>query len=154
MRIPKNAIETAKNSHWCKLQLTDEDAYKILEGGARHARLRDIGQEHLTKSGAKLYPQGGGWYNLSGYHYDGQDVLDDLIVLANPVGTRYVRLHAMRYALKRNLQVIAGKNPSRAEFPEKRYLDTDPAEFCRRCVHMVEVPEHISLRQYLTTKEK
>ena len=70
MLIPKTAASTARSSHWCNVQLSREDAAKIL-GDLRHARLDDIGQEHLTRSGAKLYPRGGGWYRLSGYHYSG-----------------------------------------------------------------------------------
>ena len=71
MLIPKTAASTARNSHWCNVRLGHEDVAKILEGGLRHARLDAIGQEHLTRSGAKLYPRGGGWYRLSGYHYSG-----------------------------------------------------------------------------------
>ena len=148
MRIPKQAPSTARHAHWCNVQLSKDEARKILEGGGRHARLDSIGQEHLTRSGAKLYPRGGGWFRLSGYSSDGQDVCDDLVALRNPPCTAFVRTHTLRYAIKRGLRVLAGTYPDRARFPElDLYPQDGPVEWCKNCRHHV---EHETFQQWLS----
>jgi hypothetical protein len=147
MFIPKGAAATARAAHWCNVQLSKEEAIKILEGGGRHARLDDIGQEHLTRSGAKLYPRGGGWYRLSGYHYSGQDICDDLVALQNPAKTAFASAHIMKYALKRRLTVLAGPYPDRARFPEwDLYPQRGANEWCKSCRHHI---NHESFEQWL-----
>jgi hypothetical protein len=69
----------------------------------------------MTRNGAKLYPVGGGWYRFLSYHYSGQDVKNDIFMLKNP-NSVFIDPHALAFALRRKLGVVASKYPSSPSF--------------------------------------
>ena len=147
MKIPAAAADKARGQKSCIIRLTDNDAAKILEGGLERASLRKIRQEHLTRSGAKLYPLGGGWFRLSGYHYSGQDVCNDLIALQNPVSTKYCSYSGMKYSIRSRSPVTAGTYPGRQFFDTHKASSAGYRDWCRQCQYH---KPHQSFQEWLT----
>lgn len=73
-------LEQAKTAHWVTVRLTDKQVAAIVEPSYFGLNMHG---ENLTRSGAKLYVRGGGWYRISGYHYAGEDVVNDLLRARN-----------------------------------------------------------------------
>lgn len=69
-------LKQAKAAHWVTVRLTNEQVAAIVEPSYFDLNMDG---ENLTRSGAKLYVRGGGWYRISGYHYAGEDVVNDLL---------------------------------------------------------------------------
>ena len=57
------------------IQITHQTAREMM---ADPTTKIEVDKEILATTSAKLYYQGGGWWVISGYSYDGKDV-DDLI---------------------------------------------------------------------------
>jgi hypothetical protein len=123
----------------------------ILAGGLRHARLREMGAEHLLNTGAKLYPRGAGWYLISGYASDGQDVVDALIQIRAGAGARYIAGANFRYALDRD--IISGSAPGRDIFSRSRAgAGAALVSVCTSCRHYTPVESLVEweIRQQFT----
>ena len=112
-------LKQAKAAHWVTVRLTNKQVAAIVE--PCYLGLNMDG-ENLTRSGAKLYVRGGGWYRISGYHYAGEDVVNDLL-RARDVGqhVKYISESTVVFLLVRRiwdgkqLYAVTTNTPRRCE---------------------------------------
>ena len=147
MKISNADYKSVRTSKTVRVQLSHEEVRKIVDIDGPITIVH--GHHFLTKSGAKLYPIGGGWFRLSGYHYNGQDVCDDLTALREPAKSKYVTAHALKFALSRRLNVYAGRYPSSVDFDLRR--PDNCADWCKDCRH--HVSNHETFQQFISRGE-